>query len=431
MLFSRVAPAFVPSLASSIALPPLNLLTDEQRASPVAAGIIRIGCPPDSFEWSLPALDPDRAFPPPMDPLAHTLAGATLAETRLKDFTPLSGPALILGANAPDIDVFTMFMDRDLSLWFRRGWTHGLLAMVVLPVALTLLLLLVDRIIARLRGRDPSARAAPLLGLSALAVISHPLLDWLNTYGVRLLMPFDGRWFYGDALFIIDPWIWLLLGTSVVLAHSASRVGASAWVALGAATSLLVTSFEGAALLVRLLWCFGVVAIIGLRIDGRWQRRIPRIANLALVATVLYIAAMVATSQLAERQVIAWLAERGATPVQVMAGPAPGNPFRRDIVVADDLNYHFLELDWLSAESIRFTHPSIERGREGPVTRAALAAPHVKGLNNWKRFPAYRVQPTENGYRVSISDVRFTRRAGSGLGAAVVDLDRDLRVVAR
>ena len=366
-----------------------------------------------------------------MDPLAHTLAGATLAETRLKDLTPLSGPALILGANAPDIDAVTMFIDRDLSLWFRRGWTHGVLAMIVLPLALTLLLLLVDKLIARLRGREPSARAAPLLGLSALAVISHPLLDWLNTYGVRLLMPFDGTWFYGDALFIIDPWIWLLLGTSVVLAHSASRVGVSAWVALGAATSLLITSFDGAALLVRLLWCFGVVAIICLRLGGRWQRRIPRIANLTLVATILYIAAMVATSQLAERQVTAWLAERDAAPIEVMAGPAPGNPFRRDIVAADEVNYHFLELNWLSSESIRFTHPSIERGREGPVTEAALAAPQVKGLNTWKRFPAYRVQPTENGFRVSISDVRFARRVGSGLGSAVVELDRDLRVVAR
>ena len=24
-------------------------------------------------------------------------------------------------------------------------------------------------------------------------------------------MPFDHRWFYGDAMFIIDPWLWLAL----------------------------------------------------------------------------------------------------------------------------------------------------------------------------------------------------------------------------
>jgi len=371
------------------------------------------------------------AFRCPLDPLAHTLAGATLAETRLKDLTPFSAPALILGSNAPDIDAITMFMDRDLSLWFRRGWTHGLLAMVVLPIALTLLLLLVDRVIARLRGREPVARAGPLLGLSTLAVVLHPLLDWLNIYGVRLLMPFDGRWFYGDALFIVDPWLWLLLGTSAVVAHSASRVGASAWVALGAVTTLLITSFDGAALFVRLLWCVGLVAIIWLRLDGRLRGRIPRLANIALIATAVYIVTMVATSRLAARQVAAWLAERDSVPMQIMAGPAPGNPFRRDIVVADAEHYHFLEVNWLAAESIRFAHPSIDRGPEGPVTQAALAAPQVRGLNSWKRLPAYRVQPTADGYRVSISDVRFARRVGSGLGAAVVELDRDLRVVSR
>ena len=34
----------------------------------------------------------------------------------------------------------------------------------------------------------------------------------LNSYGVRLLMPFSDRWFYGDALYIVDPWLYLLLG---------------------------------------------------------------------------------------------------------------------------------------------------------------------------------------------------------------------------
>jgi len=36
----------------------------------------------------------------------------------------------------------------------------------------------------------------------------HPTLDWLNTYGMRWLMPFSGRWFYGDAVFIVDPGCW-------------------------------------------------------------------------------------------------------------------------------------------------------------------------------------------------------------------------------
>ena len=162
-----------------------------------------------------------------MDPLAHTLAGAALAETRLSDSTPLAAPALILGSNLPDIDAVTMLVDRDLALAVRRGWTHGVLAVAVLPVVLTLALLLLDRALARWRGQEPRARVGPLLGLSTLAVASHPALDWLNTYGVRFLMPFDNTWFYGDALFIVDPWVWLMLGAPVVLARSATLFGSA------------------------------------------------------------------------------------------------------------------------------------------------------------------------------------------------------------
>ena len=367
-----------------------------------------------------------------MDPLAHTLVGATLAETRLKATTALAGPALMLGANAPDIDAVTLFIDRDLSFGFRRGWTHGVLAIVVLPLALAALLLLLDRVAARIRGRQPAARAGPLLGLCSLAVLTHPVLDWLNTYGVRFLMPFDGTWFYGDALFVVDPWVWLLMGTTVVLAHSASRASASAWVVLGVATTSLVTGFEVAPPAARLLWCLGVAGIVWLRVAGHWRRQLPRLAAICLSAVATYIVVMAAASRVAEQQVTAWLAERDDDPaVEVMASPAPGNPFRRDIVVADAEHYHFLDLDWLAAEPIRIATRSIERGPPGPVTEAALAAMQVRGLAAWIRFPAFVVEETAEGYRVSISDARYARRVGAGLGAAVVELDRDLRGRAR
>ena len=340
----------------------------------------------------------------------------------------MATPMLMFGANAPDIDAITMLIDRDLSLGFRRGWTHGVLAMVMLPVVMTGLILRLDRLIARLRGRAPTARAGPLLGLAYITVLSHPALDWLNTYGVRFLMPFDGTWFYGDALFIVDPWVWLLTGTTVVLAHTRSRVSVAAWVVLGVTVTSFVTGFEGAPPAARLLWCVGVAGIVWIRLAGHWQRHLPRLAMVCLSTTVVYIGVMVTASRLAEQQVTAWLAERDDAPVAIMASPGPANPFRRDILVADAEHYHFLEIDWLSDEPIRIASPSIERGPEGPITEAARTAPHVSGLGTWMRFPAYLVEATADGYRVSMSDVRYTRRVGGGLGAAVVELDRDLNV---
>ena len=32
-------------------------------------------------------------------------------------------------------------------------------------------------------------------------------------------MPFSSRWFYGDTLFIIDVWLWLILGLGIYAAR--------------------------------------------------------------------------------------------------------------------------------------------------------------------------------------------------------------------
>jgi inner membrane protein len=63
-----------------------------------------------------------------MDPLAHTLFGATLAEAGLKKKTALAAGTLIIGANLPDIDAIAMLWGNDHALYFRRGWTHGILS---------------------------------------------------------------------------------------------------------------------------------------------------------------------------------------------------------------------------------------------------------------------------------------------------------------
>ena len=92
--------------------------------------------------------------------------------------------------------------------------------MAVLPLLLAWMMRQIDRIRCRRARAATPVALGRLLGLSYVAVLTHLALDWMNTYGIRLLMPFDGRWFYGDALFIVDPWVWLLLGLSVGLAYS-------------------------------------------------------------------------------------------------------------------------------------------------------------------------------------------------------------------
>ena len=363
-----------------------------------------------------------------MDPLAHTLVGASLAETPLGRLSRLAVPTLVLAANAPDIDVVTLALGRDLSLGFRRGWTHGVLAMAVLPLVLGALIVVVDRAVARLRRQRAPAPAGPVFGLCYVGLLTHPLMDWLNTYGIRFLMPFDGRWFYADTLFILDPWVWLLASAAVVLARSRTRLGQTAWLVLGVALTSLVTGVAAIPPAARLVWLAGVGAIIGIRLSGTVQARIPRLATLCLVAAVVYMAMMAVGSRIATRQVEAWLTERGDIGAVVMAGPVPANPFVRDVVVLDDSHYHFIELDWMRSEPIRVVGTSVERGRRDAIVDAALTAPHVQGVKTWMRFPAYHIESLSDGYRVTIRDMRYTRLDSVGLGTAVVELDRDLRV---
>ena len=371
-----------------------------------------------------------------MDPLAHTLIGATLAQTRLRNGTgAMATAAGLLAANAPDVDAVTMFISRDLSLGFRRGWTHGVLAMAVLPLVLTAALLVLDRLWARWRGREPTARAGPLLRLTSVGVLTHPLLDWLNTYGVRFLMPFDGTWFYGDALFIIDPWVWLLGGLTVVLAHSATWAGGVGWVLLGTAATVVTGTvigfgrFAETPPLTAMAWAAGVATIVWARATGQGRGRLPQVAAACLAGLVIYTVGMATASRTAERFTAAVLTQqRDEAPVDVLAIPVPGNPFSRGIVAVYPGTYRFYELDWLASPPLRPTADPVPRGPEGPIVEAALTAPHVWGMAVWRRFPAYTVTETPDGYVVTISDMRYTRRPGAGLGGATVCLDRDLNV---
>jgi inner membrane protein len=161
-------------------------------------------------------------------------------------------PALIIGANLPDVDAACFFwLEGTEHLAFRRGITHGPPALVLLPLILAGLLWGWDRWQTK-RGTRPEARLPVRFGwLYAMAFIgclSHPFFDWLNVYGIRLLEPFSSQWFYGDTLFIIDVWLWAILIGSVWWSRRREKAGA-AWMRparMGIAAVLAYIGVNGA-----------------------------------------------------------------------------------------------------------------------------------------------------------------------------------------
>jgi inner membrane protein len=362
-----------------------------------------------------------------LDPLAHTLVGATLAETGLKRVSPLATATLVLGANAPDIDIVAGLGGSDAALYWRRGHSHGLVAMLVLPLVLTGVMLLWDRFM-RAR-RDPAAARArpwPLFWLALLSVLSHPALDWLNTYGVRLLMPFDATWFYGDTLFIIDPWLWLLTGAAVVLGRSQARASLAAFIVLGCALTALITVNDLVPPPARVAWVLGVAVIVALRRSQRALRSVSAIALGCVVGLLVYIVAMLAGSRIATAETRTWLARQGIEVRDVTPGLLPANPFVRELIGRTDDTYYFVERSWLTSPGFRFSDEPIAIGTRDEVVEAALGAPTVRGVRAWLRLPSFVVRELADGYEVTIRDVRYAR-GDSGLGSARVTLDRALR----
>src|SRR6476469_10911752 len=109
-----------------------------------------------------------------MDNITHSLAGALLGQMGLKKSSRFGLLGCILGANAPDIDVFAPLVLPVDNIAFHRGPTHALLFIPLMAGATVGLLWLLDRL-----WRKPGAEAfcaGPLFLAVLLATFSHPFL---------------------------------------------------------------------------------------------------------------------------------------------------------------------------------------------------------------------------------------------------------------
>ena len=358
-----------------------------------------------------------------MDPIAHTLVGASLAQTGLRRTTPYGAAALIAGANLPDIDTLATFAGSDFSLWFRRGWSHGVPALVLLPILLSGLLVF----LARRRAPKTPVRPGALLALSYFAVLTHPTLDWMNNYGVRWLMPIQERWFYGDTLFIVDLWIWTVLGGVVFLARERRVPSFAMWGLFAAFAGYLLFTVVPRLLPAKIFWCAALAGILLLRWRrvGREETPSRRLAIGAVAAVTLYILVLSAATRYTRRSVLDAMTATGVTVETIMVAPVPVTPFVRDVVVQTPEGYRYGRANlWpeFELELAPRTAPFLE---DSPIVRAATASPTVRGFMNWARFPFAEVEETASGYIVYLSDARYTRTRGMGFGSARVEIPKE------
>ena len=334
---------------------------------------------------------------------------------------------LLVAANAPDVDVSCYLVGPDFALGTRRGWTHGVLAALVLPFLVAGLALLWRR----WRGRSSGVRArwGPVLLLAAVGVWSHPLLDLLNVYGIRLLAPFDWTWFYGDAVYIVDPWLWLVLGGAVFLVRSRSRRGLVLWGVLAALTTAAV--LVAAPVVARWVWLAGLALLIGWR-AGRGpvpDERTGRLAWGTAAVVAVYCVTMAASAAYGAALVRQELSVRGEGPLRrLMVGPEAADPFHRRVVVETPVGYRLGRVSWLTflGEPLLSWEPRIvPYPPPTPEVREAFRAESVAGFVSWVRFPAVEMEAAPGGGAtvVHLIDLRYARRPTGDFGTATVQLE--------
>jgi inner membrane protein len=307
-----------------------------------------------------------------MDNLTHSLVGAVLGQMGLKRKTGLAMPTLIIAANIPDIDAVAVLLGGHQHLAIRRGITHGPIAMVLLPLLLWAAMLWFDRWQER-RGKRPEKRLPVdkgwLLALAYIGCLSHPLFDWFNSYGIRLLEPFSSQWFYGDTLFIIDIWIWAALIAGVWLSLQRERSG---------------------------------------------ERQISRPAIIAFVAVLAYINLNAGISRSAVAATTAALNQRTSNNSvdQVVANPVPLTFWRREMLFGSPNNYYQTTYSAFDSAPVKVDVPQLEIRKHAPNIydrdKLALKKPDLAAFLFWSRMPYDGVAETNGKREAIVRDARFS-----------------------
>jgi inner membrane protein len=264
-----------------------------------------------------------------------------------------------------------VFATHTLAMSFRRGWTHGVLAQLALPIALTGIMLVVDRLLRK--GAPDRVKVVPLLLLSYLGVLLHVFLDLLNSYGVRLLMPFSERWFYGDALYIVDPFLYLTLGLGW-------------WISSRRDTTVTPNPF--------------------------------RPARIGLMFAAIYIAVMVGSNLLARREVRGGLVRAGRpSDTRFMVTPVFANPLRREVVIDVGDRYEKGHLWFEPLPHFRPAGYGVAKGLDDPGVQPALQLPRAQAYLKWSRYPFVQVNPTPPLAGIWLNDYRYASAGPYGWAA--------------
>jgi inner membrane protein len=354
-----------------------------------------------------------------MDNLAHTLVGAALGRAVADRRVAAAGWIGAIASNAPDWSELVVspgawpLRGATGYLVEHRGITHSLLGAAIEIAVLTGLVGLVLEWWARRRA-SPRPPWRWIAAAIAAAVASHLYLDWQGSYGLRPLLPWSDRWYYGDWIAIVDPVFWMV--PLLALAWGARRHWAPALVYLVVLVGVL-TLVLGVGRSVVVWWLKLVVIALAVTALLGWTRHWVGVAGRrrAAVGALVVLAAYAAASGLASAVV------QARVRASALARFGPGATWAALTVVGHPLHWALVSA---SADSIAGPGWVVPRHLDDPAVRRALATPRGQAIAAFARLLAADVDSSGGGLRVYLRDVRFgpLGQPGGGFGTVTVVL---------
>lgn len=370
-----------------------------------------------------------------MDNLTHSLVGIASAKAGLEKLSPAVTTLCVLAANAPDADIVVLlFGDRWTLLQHHRGITHALVGTLVFALVLPAVFYLSDVLISRIRKQPRRLVFKGLLISSLVVSATHPLLDWTNNYGIRFFLPWNARWFYGDLVFIVDPFIWLILGSACFLLTTRTRFMWMVWSIVGLILTLLIFLSARAAnlshpWLIRSVWLIAIVSLTLLAWKGVAKRSGQRIASGSLVAVVLYWGILGTAHSFAlaraKTESVA-VAREGELISRIAAMPTLANPLSWDCVFeTDKATYRFN----LVLGDTQITNPVRYEKPVGKVEKALQEVSNDRRTQvflGFARFPVAKLADPNctSQTLVQLADLRYTE-PGTSRGSFSLEVPVD------
>jgi len=372
-----------------------------------------------------------------MDNLTHSLTGLIVAKAGLERVSPAATPLCVLVANAPDFDIFTLLTSgRWAYLHHHRGITHSIVGTLVLIVLIPSLFYAGEFAIARIRKRPQRLRYRGLLLASLIVGVTHPLMDWTNNYGIRPLLPWSARWFYGDLVFIIDPFLWIVLGGAGFLLTSRGKWQLTFWsvLALVLTTAVLFLPQQREAIpqvaAFRVVWVIILAGIFLARRAGVGDHLRSSLAVSTCAVVIIYWGALGFAHHRAYRQAQILARQmatlQGEAVAQVAAMPTLADPFHWQCISDTDRAIYRFKVSLIGKPQSTVDFERFEKPKPNELWAVSAAAEdaRAKALLGFARFPAARVSDPDclSQTVVQFADLRYTEPGGARRGTFAVDV---------